>query len=176
MALLVIFRNARYFLLALVVAVLVFFFVTIFSQTRLLVGIIPDGGIALSSKVDIIFAIAYGAITEVTFNSLLTVTIAVLFGISVAGIIYYFRLYKATTVSITSALSTGGVASGIIALSCAACGSLVVGFLASFFSASSLLIFIPYQSFVFGSISLALLGFSLYMLNKKLGAVNSAYV
>lgn len=168
MALLAIFKNAHYAFLAVVTATVVFFSITIFSQVRLLMSIIPDGGIALYEKLAIILAIAYGAITEFTSNSLLTVIISVLFGISVAGIIYYFRLYKATAVSVVSAYSTGGAISGIIALGCASCGSLIVGFLASFFSASSLLIFIPYQSFVFGALSIAMLGFSLYILNKKL--------
>ncbi len=168
MALLAIFKNARYAFLALVAAIAVFFFITIFSQARLLTSIIPDAGIALSGKIAVIFAIAYGAITEFTSNSLLTATIAVLFGISVAGISHYFRLYKATAVSAASAFSAGGAVSGIVALGCASCGSLVVGFLASFFSASSLLIFSPYQSLAFGALSIAMLGFSLYMLNRKL--------
>lgn len=168
MTLLAIFRNAHYTFLALIVATFVFFSIIIFSQMRLLVGIIPDGGIALSEKLAIILAIAYGSITEFTFNSLLTFIIAVLFGISVAGIIYYFRLYKATMVSAASAFSVGGALSGIVALGCASCGSLIVGFLASFFSASSLLIFIPYQSAVFGALGIAMLCVSLYLLNRKL--------
>lgn len=168
MTLLAIFRNAHYSFLALIVATLAFFSVTIFSQLRLLIGIIPDGGVTLSEKVSIILAISYGAITEITFNSLLTAVIAALFSISVAGITYYFRLYKATSVSAVSAFSAGGVVSGIVALGCASCGSLIVGFLASFFSASSLLIFIPYQSTVLGIISILMLLASLYLLDRKL--------
>ena len=171
MALLAIFTKARYSTLAFIVAVIVFFSITILSQVRLLVGIIPDSGVTLSEKINIILAILYGALTEIRFDSLLTVVISLLFGISVAAITYYFRLYKATMVSSASAFSAGGVASGIIALGCAACGSLVFGFLASFFSASSLLIFIPYQSIVFGTLSIMMLGVSLYLLNKKLASV-----
>lgn len=171
MALLAIFKNVRYLSLALTVAAAVFILVTIFSQARLLMDIIPDGGIALYGKLTIIIAILYGAIAEITLNSLLTFTIAVLFGISATGIIYYFRLYKATAVSAASAYGAGGVVSGIIALGCASCGSIVVGFLASFFSASSLLIFIPYQSTVFGTLAIAMLCLSLYILNKKLALV-----
>lgn len=171
MALLAIFRNVRYLSLALVTATLALFLIAIFSQTRLLAGIIPDGEIALSEKAYIIFAIPYGLFVDMTPNSLLTIVIAVLFGVSTAGIVYYFRLYRATAVSAVSAFSTGGVASGIIALGCASCGSLIVGFLASFFSASSLLIFIPYQSLVFGALGIAMLCLSLYVLNKKLASV-----
>ena len=53
--------------------------------------------------------------------------------------------------------------------------ALTLAVLASFFSASSLLIFIPYQSTAFAALSIALFGVSLYVLNKKLGAVG-AYV
>jgi|SRR3989344_1183533 len=171
MALLAIFKNVRYLYLALAVAAAVFILVTIFSQARLLMDIIPDGGIALYGKLTIIIAILYGAIAEITSNSLLTFAISVLFGISVAGIIYYFRLYKATAVSAASAYGAGGVVSGIVALGCASCGSLVIGFLASFFSASSLLIFVPYQSAIFGMLSIAMLCISLYILNKKIASV-----
>ncbi len=168
MTLLTIFRNVRYLSLAFTTATLAFFCIAVFSQVRLLAGVIPDGEIALSGKIAIILAIPYGMFIDMTPNSLLTIAIALLFGISTAGIVYYFRLYKATTVSAVSAFSAGGVASGIIALGCASCGSLIVGFLASFFSASSLLIFVPYQGAVFGVLSITMLCMSLYLLNKKL--------
>ena len=171
MALLAIFRGGRYLALALAASAVAFMGIAVFSQARLLAGIIPDGEIALAKKVEIIFAIPYGMLTDMTANSLMTLAITVLFGVSVAGIVYYFQLYRATAVSAMSAFSAGGVASGIIALGCAACGSLVFGFLASFFSASSLLIFIPYQSIVFGTLSIMMLGVSLYLLNKKLASV-----
>lgn len=171
MSLLAIFKNVRYLSLALATATLAFFLIAVFSQARLLAGIVPDGTIALSEKAYIIFSIPYGLFLDMTPNSLLTVVIAVLFGVSTAGIVYYFRLYKATAVSAVSAFSAGGVASGIIALGCASCGSLIVGFLASFFSASSLLIFIPYQSIVFGALATVMLCLSLYILNKKLASV-----
>ncbi|MBT9164737.1 MAG: hypothetical protein DDT23_00742 [candidate division WS2 bacterium] len=168
MAILAIFRNLQYLLLALTVSATVFVLIIIFSQSRLLLDIIPDGNIEIYNKINIIISIIYGEITEITFNSLLTFTISVLFGISVAGITRYFHIYRASAVSAMSAFSTGGVASGIAALHCVACGSLIVGFLASFFSASSLLIFIPYQSTVFGTISIGMFVLLLYVLNKKL--------
>ena len=171
MALLAIFKNVRYLALALATAIFAFFCIAVFSQVRLLASVIPDGEIALSEKTSIIFAIPYGMFSEMTPNSLLMLAITILFGISVAGIVYYFRLYKATAVSAASAFSAGGAVSGIIALGCASCGYLIVGFLASFFSASSLLIFIPYQSAVLGALSIAMLCVSLYILNKKLASV-----
>ena len=171
MALLALFKEVRYTFLALVVAILVFFSVSLFSQTGILFGIIPDVSIALSGKIRIILAVLYGALTEITISSLLTAIISILFGISVAGLVYYFRLYKATAVSAMSALSTGGAISWLVALGCASCGSLVVGFLSSFFSASSVLIFISYQSTLFGLLSVTMLLVSMYLLNKKLSQI-----
>jgi len=168
MALLTIFGKAHYGLLAIGVAALVFASIILGAQARFLAGIFFDSGIPLVSAFYLTWSVLYGAVSEFSATTAFAAVIALLFGMNVAAITYYVRLYRATAVSAVAALGTGGVLSGILAVGCLSCGSLALAFLSSFFSASSLLIFIPYQSAVFGLISILLLALSLYLLDRKL--------
>lgn len=170
MALLAIFRSARYLSFTVVSTALVFFFMSVFPQRALLGAVLSAREITFFEKVHVIFAIPYGVLTEASLASVMVFVIAMLFSISVAGTLYYLRLYRASVVSLASAFGAGGIVSGVLALGCLACGSLAVALLASFFSTSSLLLFLL-QDLLLGAISIMMLCVSLYLLNTKLKSV-----
>jgi len=147
MGLLAIFKRPNYIFLIVSTAVVIFLAQTVSANIGILGSIIFDSVLSASTKVNILINIPYGYIS---------------------GIVYYVRLYRATALSVVSALGSGSILSAIISASCISCGSLITAFLASLFGASSLAIILPFGGTELGLISIALLLVSLFIMNRKL--------
>lgn len=106
------------------------------------------------------------------FQMGINIAVAVLFGINAVSIFYLVRMYKAAYVSLTSLLGMGGFASALAGLWCLSCGSLLLAFLPSLISFSSLSV-LPFQGSEFGLVSVILLSVSLGLNCKKLLSLNA---
>src|SRR3989344_8278719 len=133
MALLTIFKKARYGLLAIGVAALVFALIILGAQARFFAGIFSVSGIPLVSAFYLTWSVLYGGVSEFSLTTALVATISLLFGMNVAAITYYVRLYRATAVSAVAALRTGGGLSGVLAVGCLSLGPFSPPFFSSFF-------------------------------------------
>ena len=168
MGLLAIFKRPNYIFLIVSTAVVIFLAQTVSANIGILGSIIFDSVLSASTKVNILINIPYGYISEFSLRSLSAISFSLLFGVNFAGIVYYVRLYRATALSVVSALGSGSILSAIISASCISCGSLITAFLASLFGASSLAIILPFGGTELGLISIALLLVSLFIMNRKL--------
>lgn len=95
---------------------------------------------------------------------------SLLFGITMALIVRYFTLYRATLVS---AASTGALAlfASLIGIGCASCGVLFVGTFASLASLSALFLALPLRGLEFGIAGIFLLIITIIFLLRRLPSV-----
>lgn len=168
MWLIIIFKKSNYLFLLISATLLTFLILAFSSNLGIINSLLFDTAIPLFPKVNIVGNIPYGYISEFSWQSLVMALFSTLFGINLAGIIYYVRLYKATAVSAITALGSGSIVSAIIGIGCISCGSLVAAIVASLFGASSLAIILPFGGIEFGLISIVLLLISIMLLNQKI--------
>lgn len=95
-----------------------------------------------------------------------TVAIAVLFGMTAAMIVFLLRRRRLASAARDAAVGSGGVASGIVGIGCAACGSLILGGLVPSLGMAGALATLPLQGEEFGILSVALLFTSLLFVSK----------
>lgn len=159
-------RHPRYLAFAAAAGAAAFIAIALIPQLPLLWSVAH--GATLGDLFAVAAALMWGAVAESGTASAMPLAISVLFGLTVAGTGYYLRVYRAAAISSVAVLSAGGTASGLLALTCLSCGSIIAALLSSVFSASSVLIFSAYQSALFGAVSIGLLLLSLAILNRRL--------
>jgi len=144
------------------------FFLIILQNNSILYATVFSDGIETSFKFQIVMSVFIGYFIEISVQSVLSLLIAILFGINTALILYYWRLNRANANSVMAALSSGSVMSALVGIGCLSCGSLLTAFIASIFGASSLLILFPFGGIEFSILSVLLLVISITILYRKL--------
>ena len=171
-AFIIVFRNKRYALLAGVVALIVFAFAVWLPNIRLIFSIITDSTIPVYLKLTFpIHLLESITINFTTLSASYTIVIAILFGIDMAMLSFFLRTRIAGVKQ--SGIATGffGIASGILGMGCAACGSFILTSVLSLVGASSILAFLPLKGEEFGIIGVILLLASLYLTAKQIPAL-----
>ena len=164
-----VFRKPTYIFLALIAGLAVFAFAVWLPNIRLIVSVIGSSGIPFSQKLGLPIGLLGSIATNFTlFSASYTIVIAILFGINLAMVAYYLRR-KIDEVA-QSKFTTGflGIASGILGIGCAACGSFLLNSILSPFGASGILILLPFAGGEFGIIGVILLAVSLYATAKQI--------
>lgn len=162
-----VFSRAPYGALAALVTFVVFTFAVWFPNTKLIFIIIASTA-SFQSKVEFLFSL-YGSIATnfTTVSAMYTILISILFGISIALIAYYIK-ERRSVVKGSTALSLGGLVSGVFGIGCAACGTFLLTSFLTLFGATGILVFLPFGGEEFGFLGVALLSYSVYMLTKKI--------
>ena len=131
--------------------------------------------ITISSTASVVdkFSILTGLIGSIqtnftVFAASYTIAIALLFGINVAMVVYYFKQRKQFFRQSGAAASFGGLVSGMFGIGCAACGTLVLGPLLSLVGAGGLIAILPFGGQEFGILGIGVLGFSIFLTAKKI--------
>ncbi len=164
-----VFRKPLYALLALVVSATVFAFAVWFPNLPLIVKIMGHPGISLSQKLDLPISLLGSIATNFTrLSASYTVAIAVLFGVNLAMTTYFLK--RRITEVKQSGIGTGifGLASGVLGMGCAACGSLLLTSGLSLIGASGILAFLPLAGGEFGILGVILLSVSIYLSAKQI--------
>lgn len=164
-----VFRNPRYALLAFVVSVGVFMLAVWLPNMKLIVSMMGHPGIPFTQKFDLPVSLLGSIVTNFTLLSAsYTIAIALLFGMNVAMIAYFLR--RKIDDAKQSGIATGflGIASGVIGMGCAACGSFLLTSILSLFGASGILAFFPLAGGEFGILGVILLAVSLYLTAKQI--------
>lgn len=158
-----------YALLALITSAVVFAFAVWFPNLPLIVKIMGHPGISLLQKLDLPISLLGSIATNFTLlSALYTIAIALLFGVNLAMTIYFLRR-KVSEVR-QSGVATGfiGLASGVLGMGCAACGSLLLTSGLSLVGASGILAFLPLAGGEFGILGVILLLISIYFIAKQI--------
>jgi len=166
-----VFSHTSYILLAGALAVVAFLFVVWFPNFGLLGEVFTTSSAPLAAKLEV--AISLIGSIGINFSILsagYTVLIAILFGTNVAMIFYLLKRGRTDLARQEVAVGFGGVASGVVGIGCAACGSLLLGTTLSSLGAASALAVLPLHGGEFGILSVVLLFVSLLLISKKIAA------
>ncbi len=164
-----VFLKPAYLLLALAVGATVFAFAVWLPNVSLIVQVMGHPGVPLTQKLGLPVSLLQSITTNFTpLSASYTIAIAVLFGIDLAMIVYFVRRRIRDTVQSGIAAGFFGIASGVIGMGCAACGSFLLTSAFSLVGASSILAFLPLQGGEFGIFGVILLGASLYVTAKQI--------
>lgn len=97
-----------------------------------------------------------------------TAAIAILFGLNMAMILYFARQGRVAAAGKSILAGSGAVASGIVGIGCAACGSLILGVLLPALGTAGALAALPLNGEEFGILSVALLVVSLLLISRNI--------
>lgn len=164
-----VFARFSYIALASALALMAFLLAVWFPNLGLIGEVFVDWNVALAPKLNIALSLLGGIGTNFSALSAgYTVAIAVLFGINAAMIVYLLRQKRAVAAGQNVAIGSGGVASGVLGIGCAACGSLISGAVLPFLGAGGALAALPLNGGEFGVLSVALLVVSLSLISRAI--------
>lgn len=162
-------RKPTYLSIALCAATAMYLFAVWFPNMSLIVRVMEHPNASLSQKAGVLVGLS-GSITSnfTLLSASYTIAIAGLFGIDLAFIVYFLRRRVDTVKQSGTATGFLGIASGIVGIGCAACGSLLLTSFFSLVGASAVLALLPLKGGEFGILGVVLLGVSIYMTAKKI--------
>ena len=164
-----VFWKLPYLILTLTTSMVVFAFAVWFPNLPLIVKIMGHPGILFSQKLDLPLSLLGSIATNFTLLSAsYTIAIAILFGMNVSMIVYFFFFIVDKVKRAGMATGLFGITSGVIGVGCAACGSFLLTSVLSLAGASWILSFLPLRGAEFGILGVILLGASLYITAKKI--------
>ncbi len=164
-----VFRKPTYMILALVMSIGMFVFATWLPNIGLIMSVVFSPDTPFSEKLDLPVSLIGSISTNFSMLSAsYTIAIAILFGIDLAMLIYYLRrrIKEVKDAGVTTGFL--GLASGVVGMGCAACGSLLLTSILSLIGASSILTKLPLNGGEFGILGLILLGFSIFAVAKQI--------
>jgi len=170
-ALIAVIRQPLYLLITTLVAGIVFTFAVWLPSLSLIVIVAKNA--SLTELLSLMWSL-YGAIGSnfTAISASYTTIIAILFGLNVALLTYYIRKMRGgisnANIGSTGAASAGGLVSGIFGIGCAACGTFIFTSVLTLFGIAGVLSYLPFGGEEFGFLGVALLGYSLYTLGKKI--------
>lgn len=164
-----VFGRIRYVVLASIIAFGVFVLSVWLQNLKLVLIIITSSIATILEKFNILAGLLGSIQTNFSvFSAFYTIAIAVLFGINIAMIVFYIRQLRVFPRQGGAAMSLSGFISGMFGIGCAACGTLVLGPLLSLIGAGGLIAFLPFGGQEFGVLGLSILGFSIFLVAKKI--------
>ncbi len=164
-----VFSKPAYTLVALITSAVVFVFAVWLPNLSLIVEVMGHSGIPFSQRIGLPISLLGSITTNFTLLSAsYTIAIAILFGVNLAMIIYFLR--RRISEVKQGGIATGfmGIASGVLGMGCAACGSLLLTSGLSFIGASGILAFLPLAGGEFGILGVILLSISIYLTAKQI--------
>jgi hypothetical protein len=164
-----VFAHPSYIALAGALAIVAFLLAVWLPNLALLGDVFFDSGVPLAAKLGIALSLLGGIGTN--FGPLTagyTIAIAVLFGISAAMIVYLLKQRRVAAAGKNIAIGSGAMASGVVGIGCAACGSLILGGVVPFLGTAGALALLPLNGAEFGLLSVALLFASLLLISRNI--------
>lgn len=164
-----VFRNPSYVALAGLLTVAAFLFSVWLPNLGLIGEVLRTSSATFGAKIKFIISLIGGITTNFSVLSAgYIVLVSGLFGANVAMIIYYVRQKRALVGKQELAVGAGGIASGILGIGCAACGSFLLSGTLSLAGASGALALLPLKGGEFRILSATLLSASLYLMSRKI--------
>ena len=167
-----VFKMKRYLALAGVASFIVFTLAVWLPNFKIIIQVLSSSVASFSDKWNILAGLFGSITTNFTFVSAsYTIIIAILFGVNTAMLVYYInRNRKISKSGSVAGTGLGGLVSGFFGIGCAACGTLVLGPLLALIGAGGLITLLPFGGQEFGFLGVGLLGFSIFLIAKKIDA------
>ena len=164
-----VFVYPSYIALAGVLAILTFLLAVWFPNLGLIAEIFSGSNAPLAAKFSLALSLLGGIGTNFSLLSAgYTIAIAVLFGITAAMIVYLLRQNRTGAAGQNIAIGSSGIASGVLGIGCAACGSLILGAVLPSVAVAGALAALPLNGEEFGILSVALFFVSLLLVSKNI--------
>ena len=164
-----VFAYPSYVALAAAVAILAFLLAVWFPNLGLIAQVFSASNAPLAATLGIALSLLGGIVTNFSLLSAgYTIAITVLFGLTTAMIAYLVKQRRIAAAGQSIAIGSGAVASGVLGVGCAACGSLIVGVVLPSLGAAGALAALPLNGEEFGILSVALLFVSLLLISKNI--------
>lgn len=164
-----VFRKPVYVILALIVSALVFAFAVWLPNIRLVASIVSSPDVPFASKLELPLSLLGSITTNFSvLSASYIVAIAILFGVSLAMIVYFLRRRVAEVRQGGFVTGFLGIASGTIGIGCAACGSFLLTSGLTLVGASGILTFLPLAGGEFGILGVILLIVSIHGTAKQI--------
>ena len=163
-----VFRNVRYIALAASVALVVLLLAIWYPNLRLIAGVAFSDA-TLAQKIELPLSLLGAIGTNFTpVAAAYTIAISVLFGIYCAMLVYSFRRRVKAARSSDMAVSALGIASGVLGIGCASCGSLILLWGLSVVGAAGAFALLPFGGIEFGILGVILLAISIELIAKQI--------
>ena len=170
-ALSLVFAQPKYILLAGALAALAILMAVWMPNFGLLADVLSADDVPLTAKLGIALNLIGGIATNFSlFSAAYTIAISVLFGLTIPMIAYLVAQRRVAAAGRGLAIGSGAMATGVVALGCASCGSLILTVLLPTLGVTSALAALPLQGEEFGIVSVAMLFFSLALVSKSIAA------
>jgi len=164
-----VFAYPSYVALAAAVAILAFLLAVWFPNLGLIAQVFSASNAPLAATLGIALSLLGGIVTNFSLLSAgYTIAITVLFGLTTAMIAYLVKQRRIAAAGQSIAIGSGAVASGVLGVGCAACGSLIVGVVLPSLGAAGALAALPLNGEEFGILSVLLLFVSLLLVSKNI--------
>ncbi|OGB00801.1 MAG: hypothetical protein A3E79_00055 [Burkholderiales bacterium RIFCSPHIGHO2_12_FULL_61_11] len=164
-----VFADHSYIALASMLALLAFLLAVWFPNLGLLAQVFSGSNAPFKATVGMALSLLGGIGTNFSLLSAsYTIAIAILFGITIAMIVYLVKQRRTAAAGQSIAIASGAVVSGVIGIGCAACGSLVLGVILPSLGAVGALAALPLNGEEFGILSVALLFVSLLLISNNI--------
>jgi hypothetical protein len=165
-----VFRHSRYIAVVIGVAVTVVTAALLLPNKTVIYQVVTSSSVGLSSKLSFVISL-FGSLGSnfTVLSASYLVTVAVLFGLNIALLIFYIRRRQEVLPSKKAHLATvGGMMSAVLGIGCAACGSVVLTAVFGLVGAGGLLVWLPLHGLEFGIAGTLLLLISIRYLIKKI--------
>lgn len=163
-----VFRKPSYMLLALGTSLVIFAFAVWLPNLRLLWSFFQSGA-TIVEKLHLTLSLLGSISTNFSLLSAShTITIAILFGVYVALLVYFLRKRVVAVSRREAMVGTGGVLSSLFGIGCATCGSFLLTTLFGWAGASAVLALLPLRGSEFGIMGVILLAIALYATAKQI--------
>lgn len=164
-----VFAYPAYIMLAGALATATFLLAVWFPNYALIIQIFSDSSAPFSDKLGIMFSLLGGINTNFSlFSAAYTIAIAVLFGITAAMIAYLMKQRRIAAAGQNIAIGSGAMASGVLGIGCAACGSLIAGAILPSLGVTGAIAMLPLNGEEFGILSVTLLFVSLLLISRNI--------
>lgn len=164
-----VFALPSYIMLAGMLATTAFLLAVWLPNLDLILQIFSGSDAPLTSKLNIMFSLLGGINTNFSLlSATYTIAIAMLFGITAAMITYLVMRRRLAAAGQNIAVGSGAMASGVLGIGCAACGSLIAGAILPSLGTTGALAMLPLNGEEFGILSVVLLFVSLTLISKSL--------
>ena len=164
-----VFVRPLYVALAGVLGMLAFLLAVWGPNLGLLVEVFSGHDVPLAEKLGIAFSLLGGIVTNFNLlSAIYTIAIAVLFGVTTAMTTWFLRQRRVSGVGRSVTVGSGAMASGVLGIGCAACGSLMLSIVLPSVGAAGAVAALPLEGEEFGILSVVLLFVSLLLVSKSI--------
>ncbi|MBI4114394.1 MAG: hypothetical protein HY445_00960 [Candidatus Niyogibacteria bacterium] len=164
-----VFGAPFYAIMAIVFAVAAFLFAVWLPNIGLISDVFTHSSASLGDKLRLAITLLGSIRTNFSFlSATYTILIALLFGINITMIAYYLKQRIGMADRGGFFVGLGGMASGVLGIGCAACGSFILTAMLSFIGASGSLALLPFNGGEFGFLSIVLLSASIFLISRKI--------